>query len=663
VITFALAFALASAKTDIITSDIDPSVKPSVDFFQYANGTFFKKHPIPPSEITWGIANLVSDELSSRLKTVNEKAAKAHSRPNSDNQKIGDFWTTGLDIARADRLGLKPIQKQLNKIDAINSVQDALAQSFELQEIGVGVFFDLGIQQDEKRSDVMSLHISQGGLGLPNRDFYFNPEAGVAKVRNEYLKYIKNVLELGSDKTIANDAIRVVKLETALATASRKMEELRDAEHNYNKMPLSDVENKLDPTIHWAAEFSKWKFKPEEAVVGQPEFFTSLEKILSSTPISDLKAYMRFHLISKFSPYLTSKANRLNFDFYRHTLTGQKTPQPRWKQVLRAENASNGNILGRNFVKEYFPPSAKKRYSDLVDSFKVALGKRFDRLDWMSPMTKIKAHEKLDALGKKVGYPDKWKDYSALKVGRISYCDNMINAATWKFKDELSKFGKPVDRTEWEITPQTYNAYYNASNNEIVLPAAAFAIPGMKDSEIDDAMFFGNAGASWIGHEMTHGFDDDGRHYDAKGNLTDWWTKEDSEQFEKRARLIVDQFNAYEPIKGIHINGKASLGENIADYGGLLTGIDVFKASKVYRENKKIHGMTPMQRFLLAYNLSWLDEETIETLRQDLISDVHSPAKYRVNGPLSNIPDFYEAFGIKPGDPMWRPADKRPNIW
>ena len=281
----------------------------------------------------------------------------------------------------------------------------------------------------------------------------------------------------------------------------------------------------------------------------------------------------------------------------------------------------------------------------------------------MTPQTKAKAHQKLAALTKKVGYPDHWKDYSALKIGRNSFCENMMNAARWRFFDELSKYGKPVDRSEWEITPQTFDAYYNPSNNEIVLPAAAFAIPGMKDSEIDEALIYGNAGASWIGHEMTHGFDDQGRHYDGKGNLTDWWTKADADQFDAQAQLMVKQFDAYEPIPGIHINGKATLGENIADYGGILLGIDAFRNSKAYKTGKKIAGLTPMQRFFLGYNLSWLHEQTPQSLRRGLLSDVHSPAKWRVIGPLSNIPEFYEAFGIKPGQPMWRPPAERPHIW
>jgi putative endopeptidase len=509
----------------------------------------------------------------------------------------------------------------------------------------------------------MSVHLGQGGLGLPDRDFYIDTEAGVVKIRTEYLKYIQQLLDLTGQPTSADAAGKIMAFETSLANMSRKLEDLREAEKNYHKMPLSQVESKLDPSIDWTRELHRWRLRPSAVIVGQPEFFTGLEGLLVATPVPVLRTYLRFHLLSAFAPYLTKEADQIDFNFRHLAMRGQKTPQPRWKRALSAENNAIGFILGRAFVKDYFPPAAKKRYSDLVEAIRTAFSKRIDSLTWMTPGTKARAHQKLAALVKKVGYPDHWKDYSALVISRRSFCENMMNAAKWEFHDGLSKFGKPVDRSEWDITPQTFDAYYNPSNNEIVLPAAAFAIPGLKDSQIDEAMIYGNAGASWIGHEMTHGFDDDGRHYDSKGNLADWWTKADAAQFDKQSQLMVKQFNSYEPIKGIHINGKATLGENIADYGGVLLGIDAFKKSRAYRENKKIGGLTPMQRFFLAYNMSWLSEQTEQSLRSQLLSDVHAPAKWRVIGPLSNIPEFYKAFGIKPGEPMWRPPAARPHIW
>jgi putative endopeptidase len=652
----------AARPPDILKANIDTSVSPGADFFQYANGNWLKHNPIPKAETNWGIGNLVRDELYKRLRAVNEDPSNKTAPEGSEKQKIGDFWRTALDEGKAERAGLDPIKEQLERIGKVNSVQDALDIAFELHQIGVGALFDVGVSQDEKHSDQMAVHMGQGGLGLPDREYYFGTEAGVVKARQEYVKYVADILQLAGESDSANAATQIMNFETGLAKVSRKLEDLRDPESNYNKMSLDEAQ-KLDPSIAWKDRLAAWEIHPDFAIVGQPEFFQGLESLLSTTPVPVLRSYLRFHLVSASAPFLTKKADALNFHFFHQVLSGQKVPQPRWMRVMAAEDDTIGFIVGKIFVQDYFPPASKKRYSDLVDAIRNAYSKRIDRLDWMSPETKAKAHEKLAALVKKVGYPDHWKDYSALKIGTNSYCENVMNAARWNFQDNLSKLGKPVDRAEWGITPQTFNAYYNPSNNEIVLPAAAFAIPGFKDSDIDEAMMYGNAGASWIGHEMTHGFDDDGRHFDAVGNLTDWWTKNDADEFQKRAQVMVDQFNEYEPIPRIHINGKACLGENIADYGGLLLGIDAFHESESYKSGKKINGLTPIQRFFLAYDLSWLHEQTIESIRRQLLSDVHAPAKYRVNGPLSNIPEFYEAFGIKPGDAMWRAPEKRPNIW
>ena len=348
---------------------------------------------------------------------------------------------------------------------------------------------------------------------------------------------------------------------------------------------------------------------------------------------------------------------------YGEVLSGQKEQRERWKRVLDNEGKAMGMVLGKIFVQEYFPEAAKKRYVALVEAIREAYSERIDRLDWMSPETKAKAQQKLAAVMPKVGYPDKWKDYSALVIGQDSYAHNMMNAARWRFNDAVSKFGKPVDRTEWGMTPQTYNAYYNPSNNEIVLPAAIFTVPGVPDAQVDDAVVYGYAAAGTIGHEITHGFDDEGRQYDAAGNLTDWWTAEDAKKFKAHAEVMVQEFNAYEPLPGLHINGKASLGENIADYGGLLLGLDAFKKTEQYKQGEKIGGLTPLQRYFLGYALGWMSHQREERLRSRLLADVHAPAKWRVLGPLSNIPEFYEAFGIKQGDPMWRPEADRVRIW
>jgi len=465
------------------------------------------------------------------------------------------------------------------------------------------------------------------------------------------------------DAEATTAAANVMAFETALAKASRKLEDLRDPVANYNKMTPAQLTSKYTPAINWAERLAVWNLRPDSVVVGQPEFFTALQGLIQSTPVPVLKDYLRFQLVSAYSPYLSNALYAERFSFYNRVLNGQKEPRLRWKRVLDAEGDAMGMVLGRIFVKEYFGPVAKKRYADMVEAIRTAYRERINRLDWMSDSTKARALQKLGSVYPKVGYPDKWKDYSALVVSRNSYAENMMNAARWGFNDMISKFGKPVDRTEWGMTPQTYNAYYNPSNNEIVLPAAIFTVPGVSDTGVDDAVAYGYAAAGTIGHEITHGFDDEGRQFDAAGNLTDWWTSADATKFQQRAVVMQQQFDAYEPIPGMHINGKASLGENIADYGGVLLGLDAFKKTAQYKEGKEIGGLTPLQRYFLGYALGWMTQQREESLRARLLSDVHAPAKWRVLGPLANIPEFYEAFGVKAGEPMYRPDSLRVRIW
>lgn len=660
------AAAPTTAKPDVVADHIDTSVKPGDDFFEFANGAWLKSHPIPAEESQWGIGQVVQDELYTKLRKISEDAAADKAaKAGSDQQKVGDFWTTAMDQAQADKLGITPLNDELARIDAVHDVNTALDEAFALQLLGVGPFFDFQVSQDEKQSDVMAVHLYQGGLGLPERDYYFNKEKGVAKVRDAYVEHLHRTFRMlgKNDADAASSAKQVMAFETALAKVSRPLEDLRDPEKNYNKMSPADLTSKYTPSIAWGTRLAGWKLPASTVIVGQPEFFTGLQALLAKTPTSVVRDYMRAHLVDAYASYLSQDFDNEHFDFYGRTLNGQAQQKPRWKRALRAENEALGMILGRIYVKDYFSEAAKQRYNTMVEAVRTAYGERIDKLDWMSPATKAKAHEKLAAITKKVGYPDKWKDYSTLTIGRASYAQNMMSATRWQAEDMISKFGKPVDRSEWEMTPQTYNAYYNPSNNEIVLPAAQFMIPGFADNQIDDAVVYGYVAASTIGHEMTHGFDDEGRQYDAKGNLADWWTKEDATRFKQRADVMVKQFNTYEPLPGIHINGQASLGENIADFGGIMIGLDAFKKTEQYKKGEKIAGYTPLQRFFLGYALGWLSQEREEKLRTGLLSDVHAPAKWRVNGPLSNVPDFYEAFDVKQGQPMWRPENQRVKIW
>jgi len=652
-------------KSDVVAANIDASINPGEDFFSYANGAWLKSHPIPASESSWGIGEEVREELYVKLRSISEKAVAASPPAGSDDQKVGDFWSTAMDEAKAQQLGLSPIRAELDRIAAIKDLNDAIGEAFALQPLGVDTLFGFGIGQDAKQSDVMAVYLGQGGLGLPNRDYYLSADPDIAKTRAAYLVYLANMFQLlGAGETDASaKAAKVMAFETDLAKHSRALADLRDPQRNYNKMAPADLSHKYIPSIDWSARLKSINLEPSYVIVGQPEFFSSLQALLKRTDVDVLRSYLRVHLATSYASFLDPKIDQVHFAFYGQVLTGQKEQKPRWKRALETENRALGMILGRVFVKEYFPESSKHRYESLVETMRTSFGQRIDRLDWMSPATKAKSHEKLTSLVKKVGYPDKWKDYSLLTIGRTSYADNIMRAQRWNFADQLSKFGKPVDRTEWEMTPQTYNAGYNPSNNEILLPAAQFDIPGFADADVDDAVVYGYAAASTIGHEMTHGFDDEGRQFDAAGNLKDWWTKDDAKKFEQRANIMVKQFNAFEPLPGTHINGKASLGENIADYGGLLIAIDAFKNTDQYKKNEKIAGFTPMQRFFLGYALSWIYEEQEALLRQGLLSDVHAPPKWRVNGPLSNIPEFYEAFGVKEGQAMFRPDAQRVRIW
>jgi putative endopeptidase len=608
----------------------------------------------------------VRDDLYAKLRAISESAAaNPNTVPGNDEQKIGDFWATAMDETKAETLGLAPLKDPLAAIDAIRDGAGAIDVAFSLRPLGVEAFFALEVAQDLKQSDVMAIYLWQGGLGLPDRDYYFNPEAGTAKARQEYVLHLARLDQLlgVAEAPAASSAAQVLAFETALAKVSRKLEDLRDPRLNYHPLAPAEVSRSLTPSIAWDERLEDWKLTAPTLVVGQPEFFKGLEKLLKATPAAVLRDYLRYHLVDAYASTLGKALDDEHFRFYGAVLRGQKEQRPRWKRSLDAENTAVGMILGRIFVKDYFPESAKNRYGKLVEEIRTTYGERIDRLDWMSTETKSKAHQKLAAVTKKVGYPDKWKDYSALVIGRTSYAENAMNAARWRFQDSLNKIGKPVDRTEWDMTPQTYDAYYNASNNEIVLPAAIFSIPGMKDAELDDALVYGYAAASTIGHEITHGFDDQGRQFDAAGNLRDWWTKEDAVKFQRRADVMARQFDAYEPLPGIHVNGKASLGENIADYGGLLLGLDAFKKTEQYQKGEKIGGFTPLQRYFLGYAFSWMSEQREALLRQQLLGDVHAPAKWRVNGPLSNIPDFYEAFGVKPGQKMYLDEKDRVRIW
>ena len=653
-----------TAKTDMLAADLDTTVSPGTDFFEYANGGWLKKNPIPGDLSSWGIGQLVNEETLKRLREISEQAAKANGKPGSTDQKIGDFWSTAMDSAKIESLGLKPLQPEFDKIAAIADIKSLISTVAELKKIGSSSLFSDYPAQDDKNSDVMTFKLDQGGIGLPDREYYFKTDTATENIRNKYIEHIAKVLIMsGDDSATANAAAKnILALETKLAQASRKKEDLRDPYKNYNKMAITDL-GKMSAAFDWSSYLKNAGVKSiDSVVVGQPEFFKALDNVLKSTPINDWKSYLKYNLISDFSTALPDKFGIEAFQFGQ-LFSGAKERRPRWKRVIQHENGLLGEPLGQLYVKEFFNETAKKRYSDLVEAIRDAYKERIKKLTWMSDSTKQKALVKLASMKKKVGYPDKWKSFSAMQIGTESYVQNVINANKWWYDFYINKLGKPVDRDEWDMTPQTYNAYYNPSNNEIVLAAAQFIVPGYKDEELDDALVYGYAAASTIGHEITHGFDDEGRQFDEKGNLVNWWTKKDEDEFNKRSAMMIKQFDEFEPLPGYHINGKASLGENIADLGGIVIGIDAFKKSEAYKKNELISGLNPMQRFFLGYSLGWLSHQKEEQLRSRLLTDVHSPAKYRVNGPFVDVDDFYTTFNIKPSDAMYRADSLRVRIW
>jgi putative endopeptidase len=643
----------------------DTTVSPRKDYFHFAVGKWLKNHPIPASERSWGISQVVQDETYRRLVGLSEDAAKAQNPPGTNAQKIGDFWATAMDSAAQDKAGMTEIQPEFAKIAQARDLQDLLTEVSQMHYIGAEPMFGLYIFQDEKNSDRYVVHLYQGGLGLPNREFYFDTDDRSVKIRSEYVPHVKRMFELlGDDSTKAKtEAATVMAIETGLAKASRKLAELRDPQKNYHAMSLAGVA-KLTPTIQWKEFLAAGHVAGiDTVIVGQPEFFQQLEKSLRGRSLDEWKAYCRWHLATSYAEEAGGPYEKENFHFFGTIMNGTAEERPRWKRMLDQEEGYLGDALGQLYVERYFSPQAKARYEKLTDAVFDAFRVRIRNLDWMSAPTKDQAQRKLDAVMKKVGYPVKWRDYSNYQVKRGSFLGNAMRGNIWQSDFYIAKLHKPVDRTEWDMTPQTYNAYYNSSNNEIVLPAAAFILPGIPDSLVDDALVYGYAAGSTIGHEITHGFDDQGRQFDEKGNLKNWWTPADEKEFKERAKKIVSQFNGYVAVDTLHVNGEATQGENIADLGGIQLGWDAFTKTDEYKEGKSIGGYTPAQRYYFGWALSWMTQIRPENLAVRVKTDVHAPAFLRVIGPVSNMPEFYQAYGVVPGDPMYRADDVRVKIW
>ncbi|MEO0041386.1 MAG: hypothetical protein RL329_834 [Bacteroidota bacterium] len=649
-------------KLDVVVANIDSSVQPADDFFAFANGGWLKRNPIPASESNWGIGSIVQEDILEKVKKISKNAADAQNPPGSNAQKIGDFWTTGMDSMGIQKAGLTPLKPELDKINAVKNIQDILNIVAQWHTYHIETLFNVGVYQDLKNSDQYALYLSQGGLGLPDRDYYWGAKND--SIRAQYEKHIALILKLAGDSTTLapQHAASILKLETHLAKNSRRLEALRDPQKNYNKLTVKGLQA-LTPTMVWSDLLKKMNLSADTVIVGQPEFFKAVEVVLKNTPIEDWKNYLRWQLLMQLSDRLPNAFEEADFNFFDKVLSGKKAMKPRWKRVLAAQENVLGDALGQLFVKNFFNDTAKQRYLMMTDNVMAAFAERIKSSEWMSAATKTKALQKLSKVVKKVGYPDKWKDFSTMTIDKSSYVGNTLNAGKWWYQYEIGKLGKPVDRTEWDMTPQTYNAYYNPSNNEIVLPAAIFLIPGYKDTEIDDAVAYGYGGASTIGHEITHGFDDEGRQFDEKGNLKSWWTSVDEAQFKNKAQNLVRQFDDYVAVDTIHVRGEACLGENIADLGGVVLGFEAFKKTEQFQKNETIVGYTPEQRYFMGYALGWMTQARPEKLKMQIMTDVHAPAFLRVNGPFSNVLEFYNAFKVQPNHKMYRQGKDRVVIW
>ncbi|MEI7726305.1 MAG: M13 family metallopeptidase [Bacteroidota bacterium] len=656
----------AGQGSDPLASHIDSTVKPGDDFFIFANGKWFKEHPIPPSEQSNGLWQLIQDTINSQVRTICETASAAtNATPGSSKQKIGDFFFSGMDSLAINKQGLANLRADIDRIDRVKDLEGLAAVAAYIHSIAGSPVFGFYVGQDDRISSKNAVFISQGGLSLPDRDFYFDKDARAALIRTNFLNHLSNMFTIMGylAEDARHTAEKVMKLETALAGSSRKRADTRDPLKNYNKFAINRLKQ-LTPEFDWIRFFQGTGLpKVDTVIVGQPEFLTALNGHLKSFPLDVWKNYFKYHLLRGLAPFLDDKTFQESFYFYSTTLRGIPEPKPRWKRVVKETDGSLGELIGQIYVDEYLPKGTKEKLTEIGNAIKTVYAERIKALDWMSETTKVKALKKLDAVIIKVGYPDKWKDMNALKIDRTSYVLNVMNANKWWFGYMIAKYGKPVDRTEWNMEPQNYNAYYNPSNNEIVVPGCNIIVPGFERKLADDAILYSIIGGSTFGHEITHGFDDQGSKYDENGNLVNWWTIEDSVRFYAKTKLIVQQFNDYVAVDSLHINGDMTQGENIADLAGTVMGYEAFKKTVQFKNGEKIAGLTPDQRFFLGYAFAWMINDRPEAIASQVRSDVHSPAKFRVLGPLANIPEFHTAFGIKQGDAMWRPDSLQVKIW
>ena len=643
------------------TTGMDLSTKPGDNFFNYANGGWLKAAKIPDDQSGWGSFYTLYQENLDKLKTILDESATNKSEKGSIEQKVGDYYASGMDTLTIEKIGSDPLKPMLNKIDAITDYKSFINLITESFSKGEGYLIGFYVSADEKNSAMNIGCLYQTGTSLPEKDYYTRQDSSSKACRKALLTYAEKLFSLvGMNKENAvEQSNNLLLLETEIAKSHRGAVALRDPQSNYNKMSVKQLEN-LSPNLNWSNFFKELKIKPDSLVIGQPEYYKSLSELISSKPINQWKTKLKFDYLSSNASLLSKEFQNANFEFEK-VFSGQKTKSKRWKKMVKVVDNGLGDLLGQLYVKKHFNDTAKKKMDELVNNLQKAFNLRIQNLDWMSDATKINATKKLNSFLKKIGYPSVWKNFDDVIINRNDFFGNSKAVSLHEQKVMLAKIGNPVDRMEWGMTAPTVNAYYNPTNNEIVFPAGILQFPFF-DANADDAINYGGIGMV-IGHEMTHGFDDQGCQYDEKGNMKNWWTKEDNEKFKSKTGGVVSQYNKFTVLNSLHVNGELTLGENLADIGGLAIAFDAFKMTTQSKDTTKIDGFTPNQRFFLGYAQVWRMKNRDETLRTRINTDPHSPEMFRVNGPAYNFTPFYEAFNIKVDAKQYIKPENRAKIW
>ena len=665
------AFLLACAFTAIPGNDsqsgldlaaMNKKVSPGQDFYEYANGTWVRNTPVPAAEVAWGSPNILNDENNKKIKILVEEVASDNAAAKgSTRQQLRDYYLTAMDTVQLDKQDYLPLKPYLEKVEKINSKQELIITSAKLQRSGMRSMYRMYVTRDLKNSSRNVIYIAQSGLSLPDRDYYLKSDDRFVKIRSAYVTHIGKMLDMIGRKNAAADAKVILNLETEMARASMSRVDQRDESKTYNLYSLNRLKVAA-PAISWGDYFAALNCPANGAiVVNQPDYLVRLSALVDSVPLEDWKTYLTWKLLNSSADNLSSRFENEDFAFYGKILSGQQEMKPRWRRSINAVNGTLGEIVGELYVKKYFSPQAKQRIDDMVKNIISVYHTRINSLDWMSPETKEKALAKLATLRTKLAYPDKWEDYSKIDVDRDSYLANSVRASEYFYDDMLADLGRPVDREKWGMPPQTVNAYYDPTLNEIVFPAAIMQ-PPFFFPEADDAVNYGAIG-SVIGHEITHGFDDQGSKYDGQGNLNDWWSDADRKAFDERAKMLVDQYGKFEALPGVKVNGELTLGENIADLGGVNVSYQAYQLSMKNKKKEVIDGMTAEQRFFVAFAQLYKGNIKPEALQQRIVTDPHSPGPFRVVGVVSNLPEFYQAFDVKAGDKMHRPDNDRARIW